>query len=61
VVAYPYNPSTQEAEAGGSQLEGQPGLHSETLSQKTNKKKNKKKKKEKPGKQQGSKIILLHI
>jgi hypothetical protein len=27
------NPSTQEAEAGGSQVQGQPVLHSKTLSQ----------------------------
>jgi hypothetical protein len=26
VVVYTYNPSTQEAEAGGSQVQGQPGL-----------------------------------
>jgi hypothetical protein len=30
----PVNPSTQEAEAGGFQVQGQAGLHSETLSQK---------------------------
>jgi hypothetical protein len=29
-----YNPSTQETEAGGSQIWGQPGAHSKTLSQK---------------------------
>jgi hypothetical protein len=28
------NPSTQEAEARGSTVQGQPGLHSETLPQK---------------------------
>jgi hypothetical protein len=27
------DPSTREAEAGRSQLQGQPGLHSKTLSQ----------------------------
>jgi hypothetical protein len=30
----PYNPSSQEAKAGGSQVQGQPWLHSKTLSQK---------------------------
>jgi hypothetical protein len=41
MVANTCNPSTGEAEAGGSQVQGQPGLHSKTLSQqnKTNKKK----------------------
>ena len=48
VVVHTFNPSTQETEAGGSlslsppwpteQVSGQPGLHSETLSQKQNKK-----------------------
>jgi hypothetical protein len=33
MVAYAYNLSTQEAEAGGSQDQGQPGLHRKTLSQ----------------------------
>jgi hypothetical protein len=32
------NPRTQEAKAGGSGVQGQPGLHSETLSQKKPKK-----------------------
>jgi hypothetical protein len=53
-VAYAFNPSTREAEAGGflsskpawstEQVSGQPGLHRETLSQKqkqTNKQTNK--------------------
>jgi hypothetical protein len=31
------NPSTQEVEAGGLRVQGQPELHSETLSQKQNK------------------------
>jgi hypothetical protein len=31
-VVHPYNSSTQEDEAGG--VQGQPGLYSETLSQK---------------------------
>jgi hypothetical protein len=35
------NPITPEAEAGGSIVPGQLGLHSETLSQKTNKLKKK--------------------
>jgi hypothetical protein len=30
------NPSTREAKAGGLQVQGQPGLYSETLSQKLN-------------------------
>jgi hypothetical protein len=34
VVVHTYNPSTREAEAGGSQVQDQHGLHSETLSQK---------------------------
>jgi hypothetical protein len=29
MVAHTYNPSTWEAEARGSQVRGQPGLHSE--------------------------------
>jgi hypothetical protein len=32
VVLHTYNPSTQEAEAGGSRVPGQPRLHNETLS-----------------------------
>jgi hypothetical protein len=44
VVAHPFNPSTWQAEAGGflssrpswSTVPGQPGLHRQTLSQKTN-------------------------
>jgi hypothetical protein len=50
VVEYAFNPSTWEAEAGGflssrpawsaERVPGQPGLHRETLSQKTNKQKN---------------------
>jgi hypothetical protein len=32
-VAHNCNPSTQEAEAGELQVQDQPGLHSETLSQ----------------------------
>jgi hypothetical protein len=34
-----YNPSTQEVEAEGSQVQDLPGLHGETLSQKKKKKK----------------------
>ena len=37
VVAHACNPSTREAEVGGSQVRGQPGLGSETLSQNKNK------------------------
>jgi hypothetical protein len=33
-AVYACNPSTQEIEAGGSQVQGQPGLHHKTLSQK---------------------------
>lgn len=33
VVLHVYNPSTLEAETGGSQVWGWPGLHSETLSE----------------------------
>jgi hypothetical protein len=32
-----YNPSTWEAEAGGSPVGGQPGLHSDTMSPKKKK------------------------
>jgi short-subunit dehydrogenase involved in D-alanine esterification of teichoic acids len=32
VVMHACNPSTLETEAGGSQVPGKPGLHSETLS-----------------------------
>jgi hypothetical protein len=47
VVAHDFNPSTQEAEAGGflssawstEYVPGQPGLHRETLPRKTQKKK----------------------
>jgi hypothetical protein len=35
-MAYTHCLSTQEAEAGGSQVWGHPGAHSETLSQNTN-------------------------
>jgi hypothetical protein len=55
VVAHAFNPSTQEAEAGGflssrpawstKWVPGQPGLYRETLSRKTKKQKNNKKKK----------------
>jgi hypothetical protein len=36
MVGHTYNPSTWEAEAGGPRVWGQPGLYSETLSQKIN-------------------------
>jgi hypothetical protein len=42
VVEHACNPSTQEAEVGGCQIQGQPGLHSKTLSGKKKKKKDKK-------------------
>jgi hypothetical protein len=38
VLMHTCNPSTQEMEAGGLQVWGQPGLHSETLPQKHNEK-----------------------
>jgi hypothetical protein len=38
MVAHTSNTSTEEAEAGGSQVQAQPGLYSETLPQ--NEKKN---------------------
>ena len=51
MVAHAFNPSTWKAEAGGflssrsawstESVPGQPGLHRETLSQKTKKQKNK--------------------
>jgi hypothetical protein len=31
MVVHTYNPSTWEAEAGGSRVQGQPGLHNEIL------------------------------
>jgi hypothetical protein len=34
MVAHAYNPSTREAEAGGPQVQEQPGLQSETLYEK---------------------------
>jgi hypothetical protein len=34
-VVRSYNPSTHEAEAGGSQIQYQPELYNETLSQKS--------------------------
>jgi hypothetical protein len=37
MVVHTCNPSTQEAEAGGSGVGVQPGLHRETLSQTNNK------------------------
>jgi hypothetical protein len=37
MVIHICNPSTWEAKAGGSHVQGQPWLHRETLSQKTNK------------------------
>jgi hypothetical protein len=37
LVIYARNLSTQQAEAGGFQVQGQSGLHSKTLSQKINK------------------------
>jgi hypothetical protein len=37
VVIHAYNPSTQEVDAGGSRVRGQPGLHEETLCQKKSK------------------------
>jgi hypothetical protein len=33
-VIHPYNPSSQEVETERSQVQGQHGLHSETLSEK---------------------------
>jgi hypothetical protein len=39
MVAYTCNPSTGEVETGGSQVLGQPGLHSEILLQKKQKRK----------------------
>jgi hypothetical protein len=35
MVMQVYNPSIQEAEAGRAKVQGQPGLHSDTLSLKT--------------------------
>jgi hypothetical protein len=32
VVVHTYNSSIQQTEAGGSPVEGQPGLHSKTIS-----------------------------
>jgi hypothetical protein len=57
MVAHAFNPSTQEAEAGGflssrpawstERVPGQPGLYRETLSRKNKKQKKKTKKKKK--------------
>jgi hypothetical protein len=38
IVVHAYNPSTRETEAGGWKVQGQPGLHNETLSLKKEKK-----------------------
>jgi hypothetical protein len=40
VVIHSCNPSTQEAEAEGLRVQGQPGLHSKTLFQKIKGRKN---------------------
>jgi hypothetical protein len=45
-VVHVCNPNTQEAEARGSQVQGQPELLSETLSQKNKTKKKKRQSKE---------------
>jgi hypothetical protein len=42
VVVHSYNPSTQENEEGGSWVPGQPGLHSNMISDKKKKKKDQK-------------------
>jgi hypothetical protein len=47
-VVNAYKPSTQEVEAGKSQVQGHSGLHRETLSQKKKKKRKEQKKKKKP-------------
>jgi hypothetical protein len=44
LLVYTCNSSTWEAETGGLQIQGQPGLHSESLSQKKKRKEKKKKK-----------------
>jgi hypothetical protein len=41
MVVHTYNPSNQEAEAGGLKVQEQPGLHSKDPSQKKKKKPNK--------------------
>jgi hypothetical protein len=38
MVVHAYNPNTWETVAGESQIQGQPGLHSETLTHKTKQK-----------------------
>jgi hypothetical protein len=38
MVVHTYNASTEKAEAGRWRVQGQPGLHSQTLSQKKKKK-----------------------
>jgi hypothetical protein len=40
MVVHTFNPSTQEAEAGGTQVGGQPGLHRKILSLKKENKTN---------------------
>jgi hypothetical protein len=61
VMVHACNPSTQEAEAGESPIQGQPGLQSKTLSQtKQNKnQKKKRKKKEKEIKQLPEKLLEI--
>jgi hypothetical protein len=39
VVADAYNPSTRDADTGGFRVQGQPGLHSKTVSLKKRKEK----------------------
>jgi hypothetical protein len=46
MVPHTCNPKTWDAETEGGRIGGQPGLHSETLSQNNQKKGKKKKKKE---------------
>jgi hypothetical protein len=47
VVVCVCNPSTWQVEAGRFEIQGHPGLHSETLSQDKKKKRQKKRKREK--------------
>jgi hypothetical protein len=49
MVGHACNPSPQEADTGGSQVWGQPGLHSETLSQKQKQRGGKREREERNG------------
>jgi hypothetical protein len=47
MVVHTYNPSTWEAEAGGSRVLGQPGLHSDIYQERKKERKGRRERKEK--------------